>query len=231
MTNICVQDIVKAFGQDPILRGITLEVGSGEFVAVLGRSGSGKSTLLRIIAGLEFADDGTIDRNGNVAMVFQEARLIPWLRVNENLAIGKNRSELNAATAALDEVGLSEKARVWPATLSGGQAQRVSLARALVRAPNLLLLDEPFGALDALTRLEMQDLVHSVRSHHGFTSIMVTHDVEEAVRLADRVVILGDGQIILDEQIPKSPPRDPADYPQLVKRLLGVLGVRTHVAA
>lgn len=225
MSAISIDNIVKTFGVNHVLKGINLEVGSGEFVAVIGRSGSGKSTLLRIIAGLESADGGTIRRAGRIAMVFQEARLVPWLNVRRNLALGKAASDETDVSSALGEVGLTSKALDWPTTLSGGQAQRVSLARALVHAPEILLLDEPFGALDALTRLEMQNLVHGLRTRHRFTAVMVTHDVEEAVRLADRVVILGDGQVLLDEMIPGSPARNPVDHPKLLKRLLTTLGV------
>ncbi|GAB3278034.1 ABC transporter ATP-binding protein [Kineosporia babensis] len=217
--------VSKRYGATVVLDGLDLDVGQGEFVAVIGRSGTGKSTLLRIVAGLEKPDQGTISSPDAVAVAFQEPRLMPWLTVGANVALGLR--EKSRATAALAEVGLQDKAEAWPLQLSGGQAQRASLARALTREPQVLLLDEPFGALDALTKLEMQALVGRLWRDHGWTVVMVTHDVDEAVRLADRVIVLGDGQIKLELPVPGRGPRRPddPDLAGLGQELLKALGV------
>lgn len=195
-----------AFGPRLVLRGVDLTVQPGEFVAIVGQSGCGKSTLLRLLAGLEQPSAGAVSlagvapRPGSplVRMMFQDARLLPWRRVLENIALGLPSQRHAEAEAALAEVGLAERRSDWPSILSGGQRQRVALARALASRPRALLLDEPLGALDALTRLDMQGPIERVWQEHGFTAVLVTHDVEEAVGLADRIIVLASGQIALD---------------------------------
>jgi len=200
-------------------------------VALIGRSGSGKSTLLRALAGLDRDLAGELTVNGTVAVAFQEPRLLPWKRVWANVCLGLRADDpRSAADAALAEVDLTERAEAWPLTLSGGEAQRVSLARALVREPALLLLDEPFSALDALTRIAMHRLVLRLWAHHGPAVLLVTHDVDEAIALADRVLVLSGGQIGLACRVEAPRPRD-RDQPALVElrnRLLAELGVTTE---
>ncbi len=206
-----VRGLHKAYGGKPVLSGLDLDIEPGEFLAIVGKSGCGKSTVLRLLAGLETADGGTVDIEGGasaVRLMFQEARLLPWRRVLANVALDRtDAATLKAARAALEQVGLGDKADEWPATLSGGQRQRVALARALLSRPRLLLLDEPLGALDALTRLEMQNLLAAVWRDRGCTVVLVTHDVSEAVRLADRVILLEAGEIAAIYPVPLSHPR------------------------
>ncbi|MBW3511418.1 ATP-binding cassette domain-containing protein [Janthinobacterium sp. NKUCC06_STL] len=201
----------KAYGERPVLKNVDLQLEAGEFVAIVGRSGCGKSTLLRSIAGLESVDDGSIAIGSGVGapdirIMFQESRLLPWKTVLDNVALGLPRS-VGAAAASLWTVGLAERADDWPSALSGGQKQRVALARALVHEPQLLLLDEPLGALDALTRIEMQQLIESLWLARGFTAVLVTHDVAEAVALADRVLLIEEGQITMDVPVDLPRPR------------------------
>lgn len=222
----------KSFGDNVVLDGIDLTIGAGEIVALVGRSGSGKSTLLRILGGLEDADRGSVTVDAQPTFVFQEARLIPWLPVVRNVALGRprprnRRGDEEIARTLLEQVGLRERAEAWPLTLSGGEAQRVALARALVAHPTLLLLDEPFGALDALTRLAMHDLLLGLHAEHGFGVLLVTHDVTEAVTLADRVLVLEDGRIAEEVAVELPRPRahsapEAAGY---ITRLLALLGV------
>lgn len=189
-----------------ILHGIDLTVRDGEFISIIGRSGCGKSTLLRMICGLVRPSEGELRVTGSVSLGFQDSRLVPWLRVRENVTLGlpgTRRERRRVTTEALSDVGLNGHADDWPSTLSGGQRQRVSLARALVRRPRLLLLDEPFGALDALTRLDMQDLLAGLTRRMGCATLMVTHDVSEALRLSDRVVVIGDGGIMRTLTVPR----------------------------
>jgi len=207
----------KSFGPTRVLRGIDLDIAPGEFVAIVGKSGCGKSTLLRLLAGLDQPDAGEIrfaDAGGgpvqpNKRIVFQEPRLLPWAKVVDNVAVGlgEGRRARAAAEGALEAVQLADKADQWPARLSGGQRQRVALARALVSRPDFLALDEPLGALDALTRITMQALVERIWREQGFTAVFVTHDVAEAVALADRVVVLDAGRIVLDLPIELERPR------------------------
>lgn len=200
----------KSYGAREVLRGIDLRVERGTIVALIGRSGSGKSTILRVLAGLSDSHEGTVEVSGNPAVAFQEPRLFPWQTVVDNVAHGLNRSLLSReearrrASELLAEVNLPDSDDAWPLSLSGGQAQRVSLARALISEPDLLLLDEPFGALDALTRLTAQDLLLRTASARNLGVLLVTHDVAEAVALADRVILLDDGKIThtLDVDIP-----------------------------
>ncbi|WP_308169754.1 ABC transporter ATP-binding protein [Acrocarpospora catenulata] len=196
--------VSRRFGEQLVLDDLDLTVGEGEVVALLGRSGSGKSTLLRLLAGLDEPDAGRVEVPDGVAVVFQEARLFPWLSVLDNVTIGLPRTSAPAALDALAEVGLADKRRAWPLTLSGGEAQRVALARALVREPRLMLFDEPFGALDALTRISMHQLVVRIWERHATTVVLVTHDVDEAVVLADRVLVLRDGRIAHELQVERA---------------------------
>jgi sulfonate transport system ATP-binding protein len=222
-----LRDATKSFGERTILKAISLRIRRGEFVALLGASGSGKTTLLRVLLGLDTLDSG----EGEVAMprsaVFQEPRLVPSQRVWRNVLMGIPRSHQtrDRALAALEEVGLTRQAAAWPRTLSGGEAQRVALARALILEPALLLLDEPFAALDALTRLRMQDLVQRLHATHRPGVLLVTHDVEEAVRIADRVLVLRDGRLTLD--LPLGENREPSQEAgaRVRQRLLAELGV------
>jgi len=224
--SIVLQGLGKAYGARRVLHGVDLNLKAGEFVAVVGRSGCGKSTLLRAIAGIETADEGNT-RVGNGAadaslrIMFQEPRLLPWKSVLQNVALGLPYG-LGRAAAALSTVGLAERADDWPAELSGGQRQRVALARALVHEPNVLLLDEPLGALDALTRIEMQQLIESLWRQRGFTAVLVTHDVQEALALADRVLLVEDGRIALDlpVHLPRPRQRGDAAFAALEQRLL-----------
>ncbi len=223
-----IRGLGKTFGARPILRGIDLEIRRGEFVALLGRSGSGKSTLLRALAGLDTDHTGTLAVSGAVAVAFQEPRLVPWKRVLANITLGLRHAEPErAARAALAEVGLGERADVWPGTLSGGEAQRAALARALVRAPDLLLLDEPFSALDALTRISVHGLVLELWQRHRPGVLLVTHDVDEALLLADRALVLGDGRIARDlaVDLPRPRRRDRPEFLALRRELLAALGV------
>lgn len=208
----------KSFGKQTVLQDLDLEVMPGEFVAIVGRSGCGKSTMLRLIAGLDTPSAGYVLMDGNpshrinpkVRMMFQDARLLPWQRVQANVELGLVGSQAlvrQTASQVLCSVGLESRAREWPAVLSGGQRQRVALARALVGQPRLLLLDEPLGALDALTRIEMQQLLEGLWQEKKFTTLLITHDVEEAVVLADRVVLIENGQITLNLPIPLPRPR------------------------
>jgi sulfonate transport system ATP-binding protein len=202
----------RAFGATVVLDGVDLRIAGGEVVALLGSSGSGKSTLLRILAGLDAEATGEVNTGARTAVVFQEHRLLPWKRVADNVSLGlSGRDTAQRTRAALAEVGLADRGRAWPAELSGGQLQRVAFARALVREPDLLLLDEPFGSLDALTRLRMQALFRRLRAEHDFAALLVTHDVDEAVLLADRVLVLENGQITEDIPVPLAHPRAPDD--------------------
>jgi sulfonate transport system ATP-binding protein len=216
--HIKLEGLQKSFRTHAVLQGIDLDVMPGEFVAIVGRSGCGKSTMLRLIAGLDvpsagnvFLDGQTSHRiNPTVRMMFQDARLLPWQRVLANVElglIGSKESDKQTALQVLQQVGLRERAREWSAVLSGGQRQRVALARALASEPRVLLLDEPLGALDALTRIEMQHLLEELWQEKKFTALLITHDVEESVVLADRVVLIEDGRIELDFQVSLPRPR------------------------
>jgi len=225
---VAVRGVDKSFGAQHVLKGVDLDIAPGEFVALLGRSGSGKSTLLRVLAGLdtEYTGEATVPRRRAVA--FQDARLLPWKRVLDNVLLGqRGRAARDKGLETLEEVGLADKERAWPHTLSGGEGQRAALARALVREPQLLLLDEPFGALDALTRLKMHALLRRLTAVHRPSVLLVTHDVEEAIALADRVLVLTEGRISLDARValPEHRPRRSPEFADLRDRLLGELGV------
>ena len=227
-TAVDVRGLRRRFGNRTVLDGVDLHVPRGEFGALLGASGSGKSTLLRIVAGLDTVIEGEVAVSRRRAVAFQAPRLLPWEPVWRNVVLGlPGRSGRVRAAHALAEVGLSERADAWPATLSGGEAQRVALARALVREPHLLLLDEPFAALDALTRLTAQRLVAELCAKHNPAVLLVTHDVQEALLLADRVLILHGGRIDYDVLLEAPRPRD-MDGPWFIERrreLLRRLGV------
>jgi sulfonate transport system ATP-binding protein len=225
---VYARDLTREFGAVRVLDGLELTIAPGEFVALLGRSGSGKSTLLRALADLDDGVTGVLEVDGPVSVAFQEPRLLPWKSVLTNTALGLDvKNPKQVARQALEEVGLTEHADAWPVTLSGGQAQRVSLARALVREPRLLLLDEPFSALDALTRITMHRLVLSLWQRHRPAVLLVTHDVDEALALADRVLVLRDGQIAFESPVESARPRsrDGAELVALRTRLLGALGI------
>jgi sulfonate transport system ATP-binding protein len=226
-----VRGLSRSFGSDLVLDDLDLDIAPGEFVALIGRSGSGKSTLLRALAGLDRGVTGELDADGAVSIAFQEPRLVPWKRVSDNVCLGlRTPSPAAKAAAALAEVGLADRTRAWPLTLSGGEAQRASLARALVREPSLLLLDEPFSALDALTRIAMHQLVLNLWQHHQPAVLLVTHDVDEALTLADRVLVLTAGRISHSCAVSADRPRDRNDrrLSALRSRLLAELGVDTE---
>ena len=242
----------RTFGDRVVLRDIDLEITEGEIVAIIGASGSGKSTLLRQVAGLDIPDTGTVTIDGTPltgidqrsAVAFQEPRLLPWRSVSRNVEVGLPRATSRSAGRArveqlLDLVQLSDAASLRPRQISGGMAQRASLARALARGPGVLVLDEPFGALDALTRLTMQDLLLDIHAAEPTTILLVTHDVDEALYLADRVVLLGvepgyaphSGAVVRSViTVPGARPRDrgSASLAHLRAELLDGLGVSTH---
>lgn len=236
---IAMNGLTRRFGAHTVLAGIDLEIAAGSFVAVVGRSGCGKSTLLRLLVGLDQptsgrvrfaapADGAAVAGAGRI--MFQEARLLPWAKVLENVEVGLGDrrgmpSAKATALATLAAVGLQGREADWPGILSGGQKQRVALARSLVSAPDFLALDEPFGALDALTRIEMQSLLERVWREQGFTALFVTHDVSEALALADRVILLEDGQVALDlpVDLPRPRRRGSVDLALLEERILKVL--------
>ncbi|MBB3903618.1 ATP-binding cassette domain-containing protein [Methylobacterium brachythecii] len=241
--SVTLRRLTKAFdGGEPVIRGLDLHIPAGQFVAIVGRSGCGKSTLLRLILGLEEPTSGHLAVDGREGravgpsrkIMFQEPRLLPWARVVDNVAVGLGREGSRAerrerARSTLDAVGLSAKAGEWPATLSGGQRQRVALARALVSRPALLALDEPLGALDALTRIDMQTMIERIWAEQGFTAILVTHDVGEAVAMADRILVIEDGAVALDVDVDTPRPRrrgDP-DLAALEGRILDQLLARS----
>ena len=226
-----VRGLSRAFGGRVVLDGVDLDIAPGEFVAMLGVSGTGKSTLLRALAGLDREVTGELSVPGPVAVAFQEPRLLPWRRVLANVALGLRVPDADAvAGRALEEVGLTERAGAWPLTLSGGEAQRAALARALVREPSLLLLDEPFSALDALTRIAMHRLVLRLWERHRPAVLLVTHDVDEALILADRVLVLASGRIVFSGpvEVPRPRDRDNPGLTALRHRLLTELGVNTE---
>jgi sulfonate transport system ATP-binding protein len=223
-----VRGLRRTFGDRAIIDGLDLDVARGEFVALMGASGAGKSTLLRVLAGLDAEIQGDVAIAVRRAVAFQSPRLMPWKRVWRNVVLGlPGRPDRARAVRALAEVGLTDLADAWPKTLSGGEAQRASLARALVRDPDLLLLDEPFAALDALTRLRARDLVAALWQRYRPAVLLVTHDVEEAIALADRVVVMRDGVIAEGVAIDLARPRDVEDarFLRLRALLLGWLGV------
>jgi sulfonate transport system ATP-binding protein len=229
MSAVIARGVGRSFDGREIFSDIDLDIDRNEFVALLGRSGTGKSTLLRALGGLDSEYDGSVLVPDARSVVFQEPRLLPWRRVRANVQLGlpRNARTQQLADDALAEVGLSGHADAWPVTLSGGEAQRVALARALVREPELLLLDEPFGALDALTRLKMHGLLRQLCRRHQPAVLLVTHDVDEAIVLADRVLVLDGGRFRCDRRIELQHPRDRTDpaFAALRGDLLEALGV------
>ena len=227
-TAVEVRGLVRKYGERAVLDGVDLTIQPGEFVALLGKSGSGKSTLLRALAGLDYDVDGSgeLAVPANVSVVFQDSRLLPWARVLDNVVLGL-RSADERGRESLAEVGLAGREKAWPNELSGGEQQRVALARSLVREPALLLADEPFGALDALTRLKMHVLLRKLCAAHQPAVLLVTHDVDESIVLADRVIVLDEGRIVAEESIDLAEPRSPADprFAAVRSRLLDALGV------
>ena len=225
-----IEGLTRRFGDHVVLDGVDLDIASGEFVALLGRSGSGKSTLLRALAGLDYdvVGDGTLRIPERVSVVFQDSRLLPWRRVLDNVVLGLRAADARRrGVEALAEVGLAGRERSWPSQLSGGEQQRVALARSLVGDPELLLADEPFGALDALTRIKMHGLLRALCKRHQPAVLLVTHDVDEAVQLADRIVVLDQGRIAIDVRpglAEQRSPRDPA-FQATRELLLEALGV------
>jgi sulfonate transport system ATP-binding protein len=233
--SITARSLAKSFGAKQVLRGLDLRVSAGQFVAVVGRSGCGKSTLLRLLAGLDQPDAGRIsfgdwpaaEARGVARVMFQEPRLLPWASVLANVEVGLagargKAGDRERALEALASVGLADRAGDWPSMLSGGQKQRVALARALVSRPRFLALDEPLGALDALTRIEMQQLLDAVWRRERFTAILVTHDVAEAVTLADRILLIEDGAVARDISVdlPRPRRRGSVDFAVLEERIL-----------
>ena len=233
--HIQIEGLQKRFSHVEVLKDINLDIQAGEFIAIVGKSGCGKSTLLRQIAGLDSPSEGAIyhdqtklqGHNQDSKIMFQDSRLLPWLKIRDNVGLGLSGNWKEKADWALEQVGLLDRADEWPSVLSGGQKQRVALARALVSGPRLLLLDEPLGALDALTRIEMQSLIENLWKEQGFTAIMVTHDVGEAVALADRVILIESGVITLDKKISLYRPRERGNpvyaevEGQILNRVLG----------
>jgi sulfonate transport system ATP-binding protein len=231
--SVSVRGLTRRFSEHTVLDQLDLSIAPGEFVALLGRSGSGKTTLLRTLAGLDPIENGAVSLPSARAVVFQEPRLIPWKRVWHNVALGlEGRGTRRLATGALEEVELGHRLDAWPATLSGGEAQRTALARALVREPKLLLLDEPFAALDALTRIRMQRLVEGLWQLHRPAVLLVTHDVDEAILLSHRALVLAEGKIETELTIELPRPRHHGQpgFAALRQRLLAALGVETELS-
>jgi len=224
---VVARSVTRRYGERTVLHGLDLQIRRGEFVALIGKSGCGKTTLLRTLAGIDPLDGGDLTVPPSSTVVFQEHRLLPWWKVWRNVAINLPRATARArAQSALEEVGLGDHAEAWPVTLSGGEAQRVALARALVREPELLLLDEPFAALDALTRIRMHGLVRDLISRHRPAVLLVTHDVDEAILLADRVLTMRDGRIAADHRVTEAArSRGEAAFVSLRAELLAELGV------
>ncbi|MDB5711450.1 MAG: transporter ATP-binding protein [Sphingomonas bacterium] len=225
-----VRGLVRRFTRKGVLDGVDIDIAPGEFVALLGRSGSGKSTMLRALAGLDHEAEGTgeILVPERLSVIFQDARLLPWKRVLDNVVLGLDGVDRQArGLEALAEVGLAGREASWPYELSGGEQQRVALARSLVRRPALLLADEPFGALDALTRIRMHALLRRLSALHKPAVLLVTHDVDEAIELADRVVVLDDGRIVADlpVRLPTEGVARRERAAALQNELLGLLGV------
>lgn len=232
---VSLRDLSRGFGGKTVLDHLSLQIPHGQFVALLGESGSGKTTLLRALADLDEDADtqGEFTVPDEVSVLFQDARLLPWMSVLDNVVLGyRDPNARPKALALLDAVGLGDKADVWPDTLSGGQKQRAALARSLLREPDLLLADEPFGALDALTRIRMQGLLRDLVRRRNPTVVLVTHDVDEALLLADRILVLKDGRIAEDHAVRLGHPRlaHHPDFIALRQRLLASLGVEAGLA-
>ena len=234
--------VQKSFGQQEVLKNIELTINKGDFIAIVGKSGCGKSTLLRLMAGLEAPSGGELllhgqplnEKNSTAKIMFQDGRLLPWKTVQQNVGLGLKKGSQERINTLLQQVGLQERANEWPSVLSGGQKQRVALARALVHEPELLLLDEPLGALDALTRIEMHQLIEDLWQEKQFTAILVTHDVEEAVALANRVIVIEQGEIAMEQTINLPYPRHRENpiFNKIVSKVLKrILGQETKSAS
>lgn len=229
-----IQNLVRSFNGRTVLAGISLDIAAGEFVALIGKSGSGKSTLLRALAYIDdnVAGSGSIEVPDNRSVLFQDSRLLPWESVLQNITIGLRLPDARMrGLAVLADVGLAGRENAWPNELSGGEQQRVALARSLARNPSLLLADEPFGALDALTRIRMHELLFRLVEIHRPTVLLVTHDVDEALVLADRVLVMDDGRIVLDRRVDLPHPRgkSAAEFEALRIELLEALGVAVSI--
>jgi sulfonate transport system ATP-binding protein len=229
-----IRNLTRSFSGRAVLRDISLDLAPGEFVALIGKSGSGKSTLLRALAYLDDTVDGAgwIEVPDNRSVLFQDSRLLPWETVLDNITLGLRTEDASSRGGqALADVGLEGRGDAWPNVLSGGEQQRVALARSLVREPALLLADEPFGALDALTRIKMHDLLFKLVEIHRPTVLLVTHDVDEALKLADRVLVMDDGRIVLDHPVdlPHPRPRSDPHFDALRNVLLSALGVADQI--
>lgn len=225
---VSIHGLIRRFAERTVIDRLDLDIRRGEFVALLGASGCGKSTLLRILADLDHEIEGDVFVSPRRGVAFQSPRLFPWKRVWSNVVAGlPGRRDRARAEAALTEVGLAHRGDAWPKNLSGGEAQRASLARALVRNPDLLLLDEPFGSLDALTRLKAQALVAALWQKHRQAVLLVTHDVEEALLLADRILVMRDGVVAHETAVGLARPRSVGglEFDRLRRQLLGWLGV------
>lgn len=232
-----VEDFSKSFENVSILSGINFSVSKGEFVCIVGSSGCGKSTLLRAISGLDTKYGGriTVDKKEvkkptkSIGYIFQENRLFPWLNVEENVNFALDKGSKGEKKKKTDEtikmVGLENAKNQYPKTLSGGMAQRANIARTLVNKPDILLLDEPFGALDAFTKINLQEKLCEIRSAEGTTMIMVTHDIEEAVYLADRIIILDKDskaiKKIIEVELPRPRDRNSNYFNDLRKKIFG----------
>ncbi|MCX5960954.1 MAG: ATP-binding cassette domain-containing protein [Cyanobacteria bacterium] len=227
------QGLSKRFGAKQVLHAVDLVLDPGQFVAIVGRSGCGKSTLLRLLSGLDPASSGRVlineqplrGLNHQARIMFQDGRLLPWKTVLENVGLGVRGNWRLHAHELLQQVGLQDRPDDWISQLSGGQRQRVALAKALITRPRLMLLDEPLGALDALTRIEMQVLIENLWSEQRFTAALVTHDVEEAVTLADRILVLEEGRIARDfpNPLPRPRRRDHPGFSRLSGEILNVI--------
>lgn len=229
-TTVRIRDLHRQFGDHLVLEGVDLDIRHGEFTALVGRSGSGKTTLLRTLAGLDHdvVGSGTVDVPDKISVVFQDSRLLPWSRVLDNVLLGyRGPNAKDRGLESLAEVGLAGREHAWPYELSGGEAQRAALARSLVWEPQLLLLDEPFGALDALTRTKMHGLLRQLCVQHTPAVLLITHDVDEAITLADRVLVLENGHIGTDLQIDVPHPRSYRDrrLGEYREQLFNALGV------
>lgn len=236
LTTVRIRDLHRQFGDHVVLDGVDLDIRHGEFVALIGRSGSGKTTLLRTLAALDHdvVGSGTVEVPDKISVVFQDSRLLPWSRVLDNVLLGfKGPDARERGLESLAEVGLAGRERAWPSELSGGEAQRAALARSLVWDPQLLLLDEPFGALDALTRTRMHSLLRQLCIQHSPAVLLITHDVDEAITLADRVLVLENGKFATDLHIDAPHPRSYRDrrLGEYREQLLGALGVTDHAPA
>ena len=239
---VAASEIRKSFGDKEVLSRIDFAMASGEIVAIIGRSGCGKSTLLRLIAGLDKPSVGQITINGKLLtginsaarLMFQDASLLPWRTVLQNVTLASPQHDIGIANRALAAVGLDDRGEDWPTVLSGGQRQRVALARALASGVPFLLLDEPLGALDALTKLEMQALIERVWQEKQISILLITHDVEEAIALADRVMVMKHGRFTLETSVPLSRPRNRSsiEFVQLRDKVLHCVlnGTKENIA-